>query len=149
MTKSSGTHDAANFDPSTSIARLVEASLLFPSPPSSSTDLQSIPILDSVDSKSSKTVVPAPGQKNPLLGPWIGAARHRWQEIQRLVPRTISLLPSSWSPNLQTKLIISPFVKRWSTSSISSCWTCPCLKSFRLISPSLSSSFLQQLRMSF
>ena len=41
MTKSSGTHDAANFDPSTSMARLVEASLLFPSPPSSSTDLQS------------------------------------------------------------------------------------------------------------
>ena len=41
MTKSGWTQDAANFDPSTSTARLVEASLLVPSP-SSSTDLQSI-----------------------------------------------------------------------------------------------------------
>ena len=41
MTKSSRTQDAANFDPSTSTARLVEASLLVPSP-SSSTDLQSM-----------------------------------------------------------------------------------------------------------
>ena len=144
MTKSLWTQEAANFDPSTSTARLVEASLLVPSP-SSSTDLKSIDMRScwfwsffptcSWPTRSTAWVLAQCCATSLARDSTTGPMYHTSPSL------LLELQPSDKIVNLSLNQKLS---KGLLTSAKSNCWTCPCLKSFRLISPPLPSSCTQQ-----